>query len=134
MIDSCLPGCDSRSRKRCARYAVRQWRHQQRTLSPSSVVLLQVQSSALNMGSIPVDPTAMLAGTPPGPSTFARPIGGFMNGGNEVYQERDFVVTREKVVSLGVGTGVTLALPLAEPADGILNGPNSLYLRAECLQ
>lgn len=63
-----------------------------------------------------------------------RPIG-LMPGGSVLdYQDRLVVITREKLQSLAVGAGITVAVPFAEPFDGALNGLYTLYLRVERVQ
>ena len=63
-----------------------------------------------------------------------RPIGlnVYQSVGN--YQDRLLVITREKLESLAVGSGVTVAIPLAEPFNNQLNGLYTVYVRVERTQ
>jgi hypothetical protein len=63
-----------------------------------------------------------------------RPIGLTPAGSSADYQERLVVVTREKLAGLMPGTGMTVAVPFAEPADGVLDGSYTLYLRLDRIQ
>jgi hypothetical protein len=63
-----------------------------------------------------------------------RPIGLTPAGSSADYQERLVVVTREKLGGLMPGTGMTVAVPFAEPADGVLDGSYTLYLRLDRIQ
>jgi hypothetical protein len=67
-------------------------------------------------------------------SLLDRPIGlaPYQNG--DQYQDRVVVVTREKLLSLLPGSGMTLAVPFAEPFDGQLNGLYTAYVRIERIQ
>jgi hypothetical protein len=63
-----------------------------------------------------------------------RPIGliEYQSVGN--YQERLLVITREKLASLAVGGGVTVAIPYGEPFNNMLNGLYTAYVRVERTQ
>lgn len=63
-----------------------------------------------------------------------RPIGLAPYQNADQYQDRVVVVTREKLLSLAVGSGITIAIPFAEPYDQQLNGIYTLYLRVERVQ
>lgn len=63
-----------------------------------------------------------------------RPIGLTPYQNADQYQDRVVVVTREKLASLAVGQGVTIAIPFWEPLDGQLNGVYTAYLRVERTQ
>lgn len=63
-----------------------------------------------------------------------RPIGLSPGGNASNYQDRLVVITQEKLAALTVGQGITVAIPFIEPADGILNGLYTLYLRVERTQ
>lgn len=68
-----------------------------------------------------------------GPSS-DRPIGMSAAPGVLTYQERVVLITREKLYALNPGDGITIALPLAEPLDILLNGMYTLYLRVQRTQ
>jgi hypothetical protein len=68
-----------------------------------------------------------------GPSS-DRPIGMTAAPFELLYQERVVLIMREKLFSLNPGDGITIALPLAEPIDILLNGIYSLYLRVQRIQ
>jgi hypothetical protein len=63
-----------------------------------------------------------------------RPIGLAPMQNADQYQDRVVVVTREKLASLAVGAGFTIAIPFAEPYDQQLNGVYTLYMRVERIQ
>lgn len=63
-----------------------------------------------------------------------RPIGLAPYQNADQYQDRVVVVTREKLASLAVGQGMTIAIPFAEPFDNFLNGLYMAYLRVERTQ
>jgi len=63
-----------------------------------------------------------------------RPIGLSPAGNATSYQDRLIVITREKLHGLEPGAGLTVTIPLAEPADGVLDGSYTLFLRVERTQ
>jgi hypothetical protein len=63
-----------------------------------------------------------------------RPIGLDIYQNVDQYQDRLYVITHEKLVSLAVGAGITVAVPLAEPASDRLGGLYTAYLRIERIQ
>ena len=63
-----------------------------------------------------------------------RPIGLTTYQNADQYQDRVIVVTHEKLASLAVGAGFTMAIPFAEPMDGQLNGLYTTYVRIERIQ
>ena len=63
-----------------------------------------------------------------------RPIGLTPYQNADQYQDRVIVVTREKLASLAVGQGITIAIPFAEPFDNQLNGMYTAYVRVERIQ
>jgi hypothetical protein len=63
-----------------------------------------------------------------------RPIGLAPYQNADQYQDRVVVITREKLLSLAVGSGITIAIPFAEPYDNQLNGMYTAFLRVERVQ
>jgi len=63
-----------------------------------------------------------------------RPIGLTPYQNADQYQDRVVVVTWEKLQSLAVGAGISIAIPFAEPFDNQLNGIYTAYLRVERIQ
>jgi LCCL domain len=64
-----------------------------------------------------------------------RPIGlGPYSTNATQYQDRLVVVTHEKMVAVPVGGYTVVAVPFWEPADGVLNGVYTLYVRIDRLE
>ena len=121
------------------------------SLIQSPVVQNQLTSTTLTSLIVPVDPTFQDLTTLA--NVFAPMVGGFLMemsalsstqmdrpiGLNEYqnvdqYQDRVMVITREKLLSLPVGGGVSLTIPFAEPYNGRLNGLYQLFVRVERVQ
>lgn len=117
----------------------------------SPTVTLQYTNTSVTSAVVPLDPLTVAA--PPAPTFMGpvtngykiavlafgpssdRPIGMSTFGlGVVSYQERLMLITQEKLASLNVGDGVTLAIPYAEPIDIFLNGIYTLYVRVQRLQ
>ncbi len=118
----------------------------------SPAVMNQLSNSNLTSAMVPGDPTLqtvaqianifsggvvgtyLIGATTLITATVDRPIGLTPYQNADQYQDRVVVVTREKLASLAVGSGITIAIPFAEPFDRQLNGMYTAYLRVERIQ
>jgi hypothetical protein len=95
---------------------------------------LQVVSALANVFSGGIIGSYLLGTTTIVTNHVDRPVGLAPYQNADQYQDRVVVVTREKLTSLAVGSGITIAIPFAEPMDGQLNGIYTAYLRVERVQ
>lgn len=127
------------------------WKNSPVSLLSTPVVLKQLGTPTITAAMIPQNPAAQVAkalttvftGGLVGSFSLSsmltaanvdRPIGLSPAGSSSDYQDRLVVVTREKIAALTPGTGITVAVLFAEPADGVLDGSYTLYLRLDRIQ
>lgn len=127
------------------------WRSSPVSVLSTPAVRLQLGTSTITSAVVPKDPalqvakalTTVFTGGLVGSfalvsalttANLDRPIGLSPAGDASDYQDRLVVVTREKLSGLTPGAGITVAVPFAEPANGMLDGLYTLYLRVERIQ